>query len=423
MPLKCMGYTIASMGDIEARNKRILLRVDINSPLDPATGEIIDDSRLREHSRTVKRLLEAGASVAIIAHQGRPLSRDFTRLEKHSEALSRLVGVEVSYVDDVIGPEARRRIKALKPGEALLLDNSRLLSEDFIEAEPKAHASSIMVKALAPLFDYYVNDAFSACHRSQASIVGFPLVLPSAAGIVLEGEVRALERVTRGPERPKVFVLGGAKVRDAVKLIRSLHSSGTADEILTGGLVALAFMVAMGYDVSRSVEKVLEESGVTDEIINEARRLIGRGAPIRVPIDFLVTHNGGVEVEPARGLKRPPRDIGPSTIEYYAAKLRKARVAVFRGPMGVVEDERFRRGTLRLLHEALDSGVYTVLGGGHSNMLLSLLPPGLSKKLGHRSLAGGAMLQYLSGERMPCLEALSESYKLYWRDPETGPQG
>ncbi len=419
MPLTCRGYTIASMRDLDARNKRILLRLDLNSPLDPATGEILDDSRLREHSKTIRELLEASASVAIMAHQGRPLSKDFTRLEKHSEALSRLLGLEVSYIDDVIGPEARRRIRALKPGEVLLLDNSRLLSEDFVEAEPKTHASSIMVRTLAPLFDYYVNDAFSACHRSQASIVGFPLALPSAAGIVLEEEVRALERVTRGPERPKVFVLGGAKVRDAIKLINSLHSAGTADEILTGGLVALAFLVAMGYDVSRSVERALKEASVTSEIINEARRLVGRGAPIRVPIDFLVPHNEGVEVEPARGLKRVPMDIGPSTLEYYAAKLRKARIAVFRGPMGVIEDERFRRGTARLISEALERGVYTVIGGGHSNVILSLLPPGLSKRLGHRSLAGGAMLHYLSGEPMPCLEALSESYRLYWAGDAT----
>ncbi|MEB3860371.1 MAG: phosphoglycerate kinase [Desulfurococcales archaeon] len=415
MPFTCRGYTIASMGDLEARRKRVLLRVDLNSPIDPSTGEILDDSRIKEHASTIRVLLEMGASVAVMSHQGRPLSRDFTRLERHSVLLSKLVGVEVSYVDDVMGPEARRRIRALRPGDVLLLDNSRLHSEDVVEASPEVHASSIMVKTLAPLFDYYVNDAFSACHRSQASIVGFPLALPSAAGRLLEREVGALERATSGPERPKVFILGGAKVGDAVKLVSRLHSTGVADEILTGGLVALAFMAAMGYSMPRAVERALGEAGANDEVISEARRIIGKGAPVRVPIDFLVSRDGRVEVEPARGLKGAPGDIGPSTLEYYTAKLRKARVAVLRGPMGIIEDERFRRGTVRLLSELLERGVYTVIGGGHSNLLLSLLPPRLTKKIGHRSLAGGAMLQYLSGEPMPCLEALSKSFQKYWK--------
>jgi len=408
VPLHYRGRRILTLDDLSLAGRRVLVRIDINSPLDDA-GEILDDTRLRAHAPTIKRMLDEGAAVVLMSHQGRPASGDFTRLEAHAKRLSSILGVEVGYVDDVIGPEARRRIK--EPGNVLLLDNTRLVSEDYVEAPPEVHARGIMVSTLAPLFDYYVNDAFATAHRSQASIVGFPLALPSAAGPLMEAEVRALNKALEGGERPKVFVLGGAKLKDAVKIIKRLVEDNVADAILTGGLVSLLFLAAQGVRVG-AAERVIAAKA-DEKTLEEARRLIARGAPIHVPQDFLAEVDGRVEVVEAREIRGAPKDIGPATIEHYSATMKGARVVVMRGPAGVIEDPRFRRGTRALVKAALESGAYTILGGGHFNVILSELPEELRSRVGHVSTGGGALLYFLTGRELPALTALAQSYERF----------
>jgi len=410
VPLQYRGRRILTLDDLDLTGRRVLVRIDVNSPLSDA-GEILDETRLRAHAPTIGRLVEEGAGVVLMSHQGRPASSDFTRLRAHAGKLSEILGVEVGYVDDVIGPEARRRITALRPGEVLLLDNTRLMSEDYVEAPPEVHARSIMVSTLAPLFDYYVNDAFATAHRSQASIVGFPLVLPSAAGPLMEAEVRALNKAVEGGERPKVFVLGGAKLKDAVKIIRRLVEDGVADAILTVGLVGLLFLAAQGVRVG-GAERVIA-SKADEKTLEEARRLASKGANILVPRDFLAEVDGRVEVVDAREIRGAPKDVGPATVEEYSAIMRRARVIVMRGPAGVIEDPRFRRGTRALVRAALESGAYTILGGGHFNVILSELPQELRSRVGHISTGGGALLYFLSGRELPALTALAESYERF----------
>jgi phosphoglycerate kinase len=248
-----MGRRIATLSDVDVENKRVLLRVDINSPVNPQTGELLDVSRIMEHSVTIKELIERKAAVTIISHQGRPLDHDFVSLSGHARVLSKVLGVNVNFVDDVIGPEARRAIEKLEPGEVLMLDNTRLLAEDTIEAPPEVHSKSFLVSKLAPLFSYFVNDAFATCHRSQASIVGFSLRLPSVAGRVLERELSALNKILELGDRPKIFVLGGAKLDDTVKVIKHVVESRMADEVLTTGLVAVLFLIAKGVRVPKDV--------------------------------------------------------------------------------------------------------------------------------------------------------------------------
>ncbi|MEB3779075.1 MAG: phosphoglycerate kinase [Desulfurococcales archaeon] len=413
MPFKYQSKTIASISDVDFTGKRVLVRIDGNSPVD--NGRIIDDTRLKSHAETIRMLARSGARVIVLTHQGRPGNDDFIELEPHLEVLEKLIDAPLSYVDDVIGPEARRRIKELGDGEVLLLDNSRILSEDYIEADMKRHASSIMVRKLAPLLDYYVNDAFAVSHRSQASIVGFPLVIPSTAGVVMEAEVTALSRAIEGGERPRIFILGGAKLSDAVKLVKSLVETRAADEILTTGLVALLFLVAGGASVSRRVEEIIKRKA-GDDLIIEARNILAQGAPVRTPLDFLSEINNHVEIVTASDVKGAPKDIGPSTLEYYRNKLRKAKVIVMRGPAGVIEDPRFRRGTVELVKAVLETDAFTIFGGGHFNAVASQLPESLRMRVGHISTGGGAMIYFLTRKPLPGLEALAASYEKFFAE-------
>jgi len=352
LPLRVRGLEIPTLDDLPPCDK-VLVRIDVNSPIDPETGEILDTTRFKAHIPTIKELLDTSA-VVLLSHQGRPGEPDFTHLERHAEVLSEILGVVVDYVDDVIGPEALRRIKSLRKGRILLLDNTRIVSEDFIEAPAEVHARGIMVSRLSPLFDCYVNDAFAAAHRSQASIVGFPLRLPSAAGRLMERELRAIARVLDSNERPKVYVLGGSKLKDILAVIENLLKTGEADWILTTGLTSLLFLKAMGFDVGAAA-KALQSRG-SRALLEKAKQLIASSDRIIVPSDFLVEKEGKVEVARASDVSGAPKDIGPETVEEYVKILRKARLIVMKGPAGVIEDPRFRNGTRRLVEAALSSG-------------------------------------------------------------------
>jgi phosphoglycerate kinase len=403
LPLRVRGLEIPTLDDLPPCNK-VLVRIDVNSPVDPETGEILDTTRFEAHTQTIEELVETSA-VVLMSHQGRPGEPDFTHLERHAEVLSKILGVSVEYVDDVIGPEALRRIKALKKGRILLLDNTRIISEDFIEAPAEVHARGIMVSRLSPLFDCYVNDAFAAAHRSQASIVGFPLRLPSAAGRLMERELRAIARVLDSEERPKVYVLGGAKLKDILAVIENLVKTGEADWILTTGLTALLFLEARGVNLGKAGEAL--QSRGSRALLERARQLAASTDRILVPRDFLVEKEGSVEVARADNITGTPKDIGPETIEEYSRILREAKLIVMKGPAGVIEDPRFREGTRRLVEAALSSGAYTLFGGGHFNVIISEMPKEMRERVGHISTAGGALLYMLSGRPMPGLEALA----------------
>jgi len=403
---------IPTIDDLVARYKlegsKVLLRVDFNSPINPKTGEILDDTRIRAHLETIRELVERKCAVVIVSHQGRPGEDDFVTLERHAERLEKLLGMEVDFVDDVIGPEARRRIKELEPGKILMLDNVRLVSEEMIEALPEKQANTIFVKRLAPLFNYYINDAFAAAHRSQPSIVGFPMVLPSAAGRLMEREVNALRFLASPAERPRVFVLGGGKVRDTLRIIEHLHAGRAADRILTTGLVAEVFLAAKGVDIGAVNRRMLEEKGLLS-LIPRARYILLKGAPIETPIDFVtLTEDGEIKVETVGAIKHLIRDVGPATVSMYGELMKDSKVIVLRGPAGVIEDPRFRKGTIGILEAALSTRAYVIIGGGHlSSVISEVRKP--STALYHVSTGGGALLLFLAGEELPALKALELS--------------
>ncbi|WP_238026869.1 MULTISPECIES: phosphoglycerate kinase [Metallosphaera] len=405
--IKVNDMSIPTLDDLNFVNSKVLVRIDINSPVDSKTGKLLDDSRIKAHVETIRELVNRGNGVVLVSHQGRPGDNDFTDLEEHSRLLQKHLDMEVEFVGDVMGPYARERIKNMKLGSVLLLDNVRFVSEELIEASPLQHSKSFLVRRLQPLFQGYVNDAFATAHRSQASLVGFPLVLRSSAGRVMEKEVSALAKVFNEGEEPKVFIMGGGKVLDSLRIIENLVKRRLADRILTGGLIAELFAVAKGLDLGKDNLQVLEKAGVLS-LIPRARKLLLSGAPVEIPVDFKVEKGGQVYEEPASKVTGVIKDVGSTTVGIYSSFIRDAKIIVMRGPMGVIEDERFRESSRALLRNSLESPGYLIVGGGHMISLLGGVGPLDSSKV-HVSTGGGALLLFLAGERLPALEALDIS--------------
>jgi phosphoglycerate kinase len=401
---------IPTLNDIDIVGKKVFMRIDINVPVDPETKEIIDDRRIRVHAGIIKQVMEKyNPALVLGSHQGRPGEPDFTTLEQHAELLRKYTGLDIKFVDDVIGPKAREEIKNLKPGEILLLDNLRLVSEEVIEATPEKQSYTIFVRRLASFFDNYVNDAFATAHRSQPSIVGFPLVLPSAAGPLFEKEIDALKRVFEKYESPRIFVLGGIKVRDMLRVIENLVINKLADRILTTGLLAQVFLVAKGVNIGSENLAFLEEKGVLP-LIPRARHILLKGAPIETPIDFKVLVDGNVENRQLGNINGMIKDIGENTVSMYSEFIKEAKVVVMRGPAGVIEDERFRKGTESLLKTAINSNAFVLIAGGHLGSMVS--DDAINEKV-HVSTGGNALLLFLSGETLPALKALELSAKMF----------
>jgi len=394
-----------SLDEFSAAGKRVLVRVDFNSPVDPATGRILDDKRIRGHADTVRRLADEGAVVVLLSHQSRPGRADFTTLETHAERLSRVLGREVRYVDEVFGKRVSEEVQDAEAGDVLLLENVRFYSEEYMEMPPDEAAETHEVRRLAPLFDAYVNDAFSAAHRSQPSIVGFPRRLPAYAGELMEREVDVLGSLDEAPE-PLVLSLGGAKVKDALGVVRNVGLHDAADEILVSGAVANLFLIADGVEVGEGTTEFLHDEGFL-ALADDARALLDEYREVlRLPSDVAVeTDDGRVEVAVDELPVEPPAfDIGIETVAEYSAALRDAGTAVVNGPPGVYEEPLFERGTQEVLSAAADAE-YAVAGGGDTAAAIdSLNVTGFD----HVSSGGGASTAMLSGDELPGIEALKD---------------
>ena len=394
-----------SIEDLDLRGKAVFLRVDINSPIDPKTGRILDDSRIRSTKETLDALSES--KVVMGAHQGRPGDEDFTSLSGHAELLERSSGRRVEFVEDIFGPLARRAIGELGAGDVLLLENLRFASEEVLEAPPEVLARTHLVRGLAPLLDAYVNDAFATAHRASASLVGFPELLPSAAGKLMDRELRALEAVTGSPERPCVFVVGGAKIGDKVPVVRNALERGYADRVLLGGLVAKVFLRAAGFELGGRDEEALSKKGALVEIAKEALRRWGD--KIAMPKDVAVKGDGGRVEVPIQRMREfdSSMDLGRGTVDEYSSIMRGAGTIVASGPMGVFEEGDFEFGTRAVLEGMANSKAFKVIGGGHLAVLAHAL--GISERFSHVSTGGGALLKLLAGEPLPAIEALRKS--------------
>lgn len=391
---------LRTLADLDAAGTTLGVRVDINSPL--AGGELADDSRVRAHLETLSELLDRGARVAVLAHQGRPGGDEFATLASHAARLDELLDAPVDYCDDTFTAAARERIDALENGECVVLENTRFYSEEYMEFDPETAADTFLVRKLAPALDAFVNDAFAAAHRSQPSLVGFPVRVPGYAGRVMEQELEVLGSIESTPT-PRVYALGGAKIVDSLDVARSVLERGLADHVIVSGIVGNAFLLADGVQLGAASAHVVNER--SDRAVKRAGDLLDEfGSRIHLPRDVAVERDGErVELDlGALPSQNAAMDIGAKTIAAYGEFLDEAGTAICNGPAGVFEDERFATGTRELYEAATHSG-YSIVGGGDTAAALRRLGV---EGFDHISTGGGAALRMLTGEPLPAVEVL-----------------
>ena len=393
---------VLTLDDFDLKGKTAFLRVDMNCPIDPETMEISGTKRIEEAIETIKSLEEA--KVVVASHQGRVGNKEYTGMDKHAKVLEKLMGKKIKYVEDVIGSAAQNEIKNLKNGEILLLDNLRLCAEENYEFTPQEAANTIMVSRLSKLFDLCVLDSFPSAHRSHPSIVGFPYVLPACAGRIVEREVRNLDEIMTVAKAPHVIVLGGSKVSDRLEAIKLLIQNGRADHVLLTGLIGNVFMRAQG--------RIRYPLGIKreDEVVAKAHSLIGEYPDVfSTPVDIAIDRDGERIEMDVRELEIGDKiyDLGPKTVEHYSKLIAGAGTVFISGPAGFFEKENFSYGTKELLTAVANSMATTIVSGGH--LTSALKKYGLAEKIDHISTAGGALVLYLTGEKLPMIKALEDA--------------
>ncbi len=397
--------------ELDHSKKKVLLRVDINVPLDKTRGEILDDFRIYAHTRTLKRLLDYGCSIVVLAHQGRPGDKEFSSLDIHARYIERYLGRPVKFVDDVMGPAAREAIKRLEPGEVLLLDNVRFISEEMLERSPEEHSKSYLVRKLAPLVDEFILDAFAAIHRPHASIVGFPYVMPSCMGVVLQSEVDAIRRILESGYENTLVIAGGSKIPDTIKVISKILERNIAERILVGGLVSTVFTAAK-HGASGWIKEFVEKKKLVQEIENARMLLEKFGDRIVTPVDHVVLlPDNTTKLCDVPNIDGEIVDIGPRTIDLYRDIVKQYQTAIMTGPVGWVENDEFVHGTLELLNTMIRYCKFTAIGGGHTVMIAR--KKDLLAKISHVSTGGRAFLYSLAGEELPGIFALVESRRKF----------
>ncbi|PSQ43496.1 phosphoglycerate kinase [Halobacteriales archaeon SW_7_68_16] len=406
-----------TLSDVSVTDRRVAVRVDVNSPVavrdddgpTPAAAptervRVADDARLRAHVDTLSELLDRDARVAVVAHQGRPGGDEFTSLAPHADRLDDLLDHPVDHVDATFSAAARDRIAALDPGTAVVLENTRFYSEEYMEFPPARAARTHLVAGLAPALDLYVGDAFAAAHRSQPSLVGLPTRVPGCAGRVMERELAVLGDIET-TDTPRVFVLGGVKIDDSLSVARSVLERGVADTVLTAGVLGNCLLAARGIDVGDAGTETIHDRGGTDPVGRAGTLLAEFGDRIETPVDVAVADGGrremAVEDLPGDGA---PMDIGERTVAAYRSILADAGTAVLNGPAGVFEDDRFVAGTRGLFGAVAEAG-YSIVGGGDTAAAIRRF--GI-EGFDHVSTGGGAALALLSGESLPVVEVLRD---------------
>ncbi len=389
-----------SIEQVELAGRRVFLRADLNAPLQG--GAVSDDTRLTAVLPTLRHALDHGAAVVLASHLGRPKGGPDPAysLQPVAERLTALLERPVPLAPDCVGDAVEGLAHALKPGEVLLLENLRFHPEE--EANDDGFA-----RRLAGLADVYVNDAFAAAHRAHASIAAITRHLqPAAAGLLMRRELDALGRILEAPARPLAAVLGGAKVSDKIALVEHLLSR--VDALLIGGGMAFTFLRALGHGVGKSLVEV-DRIEMARSTLEAARR---RGVQIVLPVDAIVA--SGLDSPSGRavsvrdiGPEQMGLDLGPLSVERFAAVLKNAKTIVWNGPMGVFERPAFATGTVALARVVADSGAFSVIGGGDT--VAAVNQAGVAARIGYISTAGGAFLEFLEGRALPGVEALTEA--------------
>jgi phosphoglycerate kinase len=382
--------------DIDLKGKRVIMRVDFNVPMDK--GVVTDDKRIKASLPTIKYVLDQGASLILMSHLGRPKGGpdpEFS-LKPAAEVLAGLLGKPVQMAPDCVGPEVEKMAKALKPGDVLMLENTRF--------HPEEEKNDLeLAKKMAALADIYVNDAFGSAHRAHSSTEGIARFLPAVSGFLMEQELEYLGRAISNPERPYIAILGGAKISDKILVVETLLSK--CDKLIIGGGMANTFLAAKGFN--------MQDSLVEASSVETAKAIMSRvGSKLVLPVDAVIADKFEAEanskVVDADKIPAGWRmmDIGPKSIELFKASLQGAKLIVWNGPMGVFEMPKFAEGTFAMAKLLAESGATTVIGGGDSASAVK--KAGVAKQMTHVSTGGGASLEFLEGKELPGVAALND---------------
>lgn len=380
--------------DIDIKGKRVFMRVDFNVPM--ADGKVTDDKRIKAALPTIKYCLEQGASILLASHLGRPKDGpdpEFS-LRAASEVLATLLGTPVKMAPDCVGPEVEAMAKELKPGEVLMLENTR-----FHKGEEKNDPE--LAKQMAALADVYVNDAFGSAHRAHSSTEGIARFLPAVSGFLMEQELEYLGRAVANPEHPYIAILGGAKISDKILVVETLLAK--CDKLIIGGGMANTFLAAQGLD--------MQDSLVESSSLETAKNIMKKsGDKLILPVDAVIADKFDAEANTqVVDVDQIPAgwrmlDVGPKTISLYQKELDGAKLIVWNGPMGVFEMPKFAEGTFALARMLAESKAITVIGGGDSASAVK--KAGVAKQMTHVSTGGGASLEFLEGKELPGVAAL-----------------
>ncbi|MGN0768213.1 MAG: phosphoglycerate kinase [Christensenellales bacterium] len=413
-----MSLDIKNIIGADVKGKFVLFRPDVNSPIN-AEHKIVSKNRLSKTAPTLRYLMENGAKTAIIAHQGDTLDyANLIPMSEHAQILGEMVEKEIPYIDDVCGDAAIEKIRSLRDGEAVFLGNLRYLTEEVstFEKDVKLTADEMkdayLVRRLAPLFDIYVNEAFSAAHRNCPSMVAFQRLMPSYAGPLFFNEYEALTKIMNGAEKPCVFVLGGAKISDAFGMMKQVLATGAATEILTCGVTGVIMLLAKGIKVGKTYEKWLADRDLL-AFVPQAKELLALyGDRFVLPSDLAYEKDGKREETDVGGLPLDDAsflDIGKRTAAVFQRKIAEAKTVFVNGPAGVYENPLFAFGTEAVWNALASSPAYTVIGGGDTvsaaNKFIDV------KKINYVCTAGGAMVRFLSGVTLPLIKAMTDGMK------------
>ncbi|MCL1978409.1 MAG: phosphoglycerate kinase [Candidatus Bathyarchaeota archaeon] len=406
-----------TLDDFNVKNKTVIVRVDFNSEVDPQTKQVTNDMRIRAHAlSTLKELAEKGAKTVVLSHQGRKGEPDYTNLEQHAEILQQILKCPVEYVDDLFGEKAKNAIAQLQGGEILVLENVRSWSGETKKGTPAQQSETELVQNLAPLADLFVSDAFSVAHRDNVSMIGFTAVLPSAAGRIMECELKQLNKVLENPCHPCVYVMGGAKADDSLEISKYILNNNVADNLLLGGIISQLFMAAKGIQLGKGTMDYLEKKELLNLIPGIHELLVNYPDKIVLPIDVALNIDGKRVEIPVSQLpsEHPIFDIGTKTVEKYVDIISNAQSIVVSGPLGVYEDSAFCYGTKTIFETIANSNASSLAGGG--NTIAAIDQYRLTDKISYISTAGGALVEALMGKRLPgviALETATETKKFY----------
>ncbi|HMF33302.1 MAG TPA: phosphoglycerate kinase [Candidatus Lokiarchaeia archaeon] len=403
-----MEFTFKTINDVDLTGKKVLCRLDLNSPVDPDTKLLTSDLRIKASCSTIEALKDT--ALVILAHQGRFGDKDFIPLQQHAERLAELLAPrQVTFVDDLLGEKAIEACQNVQVGEVVVLDNVRNFRPDNDEVPIDDAPKTELVQKLAPYFDYFVVDAFGAAHRSQPSVVGWPRIL---AGPVVVKEMEALKKAFDNPERPLLMLVGGAKAIDKYKAVKNNIESKMADKVIVAGLTATLLYEGEGKmlgDKNRSViDKDLDKAGPA--VLQFMHKY---GEKVILPVDFAVEQDGErveISMEETVNINAPIMDIGPQTLAMFKDEIANARTIIANGPPGVFEKEMFATSTNELIDAmctATANGAYTVIGGGEFGEAAE--KSGRASEISWISTGGGAMLEFMAGKWLPLFVALERS--------------